>query len=52
MIKLYDITIWFLGATYLDDCPVEDLIPIYLVVAGTAALLQTLIGVIGRLTDW
>ena len=29
-----------MGAVYLDDCPIEKMIPIYLVVAGVIYLVQ------------
>ena len=32
---------FFLGAKYKDECPVEDMIPIYLIVAGSAGLFNT-----------
>ena len=31
----------FLGAKYKDECPVENMIPIYLIVGGSAGLLST-----------
>ena len=33
--------VFFLGAKYKDDCPVENMIPIYLIVGGSAGLLST-----------
>ena len=32
---------FFLGAKYKDECPVENMIPIYLIVGGSAGLLST-----------
>ena len=33
--------VFFLGAKYKDDCPVENMIPIYLIVAGSIGLLSS-----------
>ena len=33
--------VFFLGAKYKDDCPVENMIPIYLIVGGSAGLLSS-----------
>ena len=33
--------VFFLGAKYKDECPVENMIPIYLIVGGSAGLLST-----------
>ncbi|XP_062597315.1 transmembrane protein 272-like [Saccostrea cucullata] len=35
-----------IGALYLDDCPIQKYIPIYLVVAGAVGLCQNLFGMI------
>ena len=33
--------VFFLGAKYKDECPVENMIPIYLIVAGSAGLFSS-----------
>ena len=40
--------LWFLGAEYKNECPVEPFIPVYLIVGGTFGMLKTVMALCQR----
>lgn len=40
------------GAVYFDDCELQEMIPIFLIVLGCASLLHTILNIVKRLLIW
>lgn len=51
IIMIIPLTCIIIGATYLDDCPLERYIPIYLVVSGSVGLFEILLRIV-KTTCW